>query len=69
MVSKFHNGIHGPKGQENKIGKDKKTFYRRHTVPITNCSEVNHVYTEPKLSGHLHIFAPVQKVNIALTKA
>ena len=35
-----------PKGQENKIYtivKDRETFYRRHTVPITSCSEVKYV--------------------------
>ena len=46
IVSKFHNETHDPKGQENKIYtivKDRETFYRRHTVPVTCCSEVKHV--------------------------
>ena len=37
---------HDPKGQENKIYtivKDRETFYHRHTVPITSCSEVKYV--------------------------
>ena len=45
-VSKFHNETHDPKGQENKIYiivKGRETFYRRHTVPVTNCSEVKYV--------------------------
>ena len=44
IVSKFHNETHDPKGQLNTIYtimKSRKTFYRRHTVPITSCSEVN----------------------------
>ena len=35
-----------PKGQENKIYtivKGRETFYRRHTVPVTSCSEVKYV--------------------------
>ena len=43
IVSKFHNETHDPKGQENQIytiEKGKETFYRRHTVPVTSCSEV-----------------------------
>ena len=47
MVSIFHNGIHDHKGQENKIYKivmGRETFYRRHTAPISSCSEVKYVY-------------------------
>ena len=46
IVSKFHNETHDPKGQENKIYtivKGTETFYRRHTVPVTSCSEVKYV--------------------------
>ena len=46
IVSKFHNETHDPKGQENKIYtivKGRETFYRRHTVPVTSCSEVKYV--------------------------
>ena len=46
IVSKFQNETHDTKGQENKIYtivKGRETFYRRHTVPITGCSEVKHV--------------------------
>ena len=46
IVSKFHNETHDPKGQENKIFtivKGRETFYRRHTVPVTSCSEVKYV--------------------------
>ena len=46
IVSKFHNETHDPKGQENKfytIVKGRETFYRRHTVPVTSCSEVKFV--------------------------
>ena len=46
IVSKFHNETHDPKGQENKIYiivKGMETFYRRHKVPITSCSEVKYV--------------------------
>ena len=45
IVSKFHNETHDPKGQENKIYtivKGRETVYRRHTVPITSCSEVKY---------------------------
>ena len=45
-VSKFHNETHDPKGQETKIYtlvKGRETFYRRHTVPVTSCSEVKYV--------------------------
>ena len=46
IVSKFHNKTHDPKGEDkiNTIGKGKETFYRRHTVPITRCSEVKYVF-------------------------
>ena len=46
IVSKFHNETHDPKGQENKIYtivKGRETFYPRHTVPVTSCSEVKYV--------------------------
>ena len=46
IVSKFHNETHDPKGQENKIYtlvNGRETFYRRHTVPVTSCSEVKYV--------------------------
>ena len=46
IVSKFHNETHDPKGQENKIYtivKGSETFHRRHTVPVTSCSEVKYV--------------------------
>ena len=46
IVSKFPNETHDPKGQENKIYtivKGRETFYRRHTVPVTSCSEVKYV--------------------------
>ena len=46
IVSKFHNETHDPKGQENKIYsivKGRETFYCRHTVPVTSCSEVKYV--------------------------
>ena len=45
-VLKFHNETYDPKGQENKIYtivKGRETFYRRHTVPVTSCSEVKYV--------------------------
>ena len=45
-AQKLHNETHDPKGQENKIYtivKGRETFYRRHTVPVTSCSEVKHV--------------------------
>ena len=45
IVSKFHNETHDPKGQENKIYtivKGREMFYRRHTVPVTSCSEVKY---------------------------
>ena len=47
IVSKIHNETHDPKGQENKIYtivKDREMFYRRHTVPVTRCSEVKYVF-------------------------
>ena len=46
IVSKFHNETHDPKGRENKIYtivKGRETFWRRHTVPVTSCSEVKYV--------------------------
>ena len=46
IVSKFHNETHDPKGQENKtytLVKGRETFYRRHKVPVTSCSEVKYV--------------------------
>ena len=46
IISKFSNESHDSKGQENKIYtivKGRETFYRRHTVPITSCSEVKYV--------------------------
>ena len=46
IVSKFHKETHDPKGQENKIYtilKGIETFYRRHTVPVTSCSEGKYV--------------------------
>ena len=46
IISKFSNESHDPKGQENKlytIVKGRETFYSRHTVPITCCSEVKYV--------------------------
>ena len=46
IVSKFHNETHDPKGQENKIYtivNGMETYYRRHTVPITSCSEIKYV--------------------------
>ena len=46
IVSKFQNETQDPKGQENKIYtivKGRETFYRRHTVPVTSCSEVKYV--------------------------
>ena len=41
MVSKFYNGIHDPKEQENEIYalvemEDWETFYRHHTIPLTS---------------------------------
>ena len=39
----FYNETHDPKGQENKIYtivNGREMFYRRHTVPVTSCSEV-----------------------------
>ena len=45
IVSKFHNETQDPKGQENKIYtivKGRETFYRRHTVAVTSCSEVKY---------------------------
>ena len=47
IVSKFHNETHDPKGQDNKIYtimKGRETFYRRHIVPVTICSEVKYMF-------------------------
>ena len=46
IVSKFHNETHDTKGQEKiyTIGKGMETFYRRHTVPVTSCSEFKYVF-------------------------
>ena len=56
VVSKFHNETHDPKGLENKIYtivKDRETFYRRHTVPVTSCSEVKYVLKRvSKVASH-----------------
>ena len=46
IISKFSNESHDSKGQESKIYiivKGRETFCRRHTVPITSCSEVKYV--------------------------
>ena len=46
IISKCPDEPHDHKGQENKtytIVKSRETFYRRHTVPITLCSEVKYV--------------------------
>ena len=46
IVSKLHDETYDPKGQEDKIYtivKGRETFYRRHTVPVTSCSEVKYV--------------------------
>ena len=46
IIPMFRNETYDPKGQENKsctIVKDKETFYRRHTVLVTSCSEVSYV--------------------------
>ena len=46
IVSKINNETDDPKGQENKIYsivKGRETFYRRHRVPVTSCSEVKYV--------------------------
>ena len=46
FLGQTSNETHDPKGQENKIYtivKGRKTFYRRHTVPVTSCSEVKYV--------------------------
>ena len=52
IVFKFHNETHDPKGQENKIYtivKGRETFYHRHKVLITNCSEVKCVLKKVSL--------------------
>ena len=54
IVSKFHNETHDPKGQENKdytIVKGREMFYRRHTVPVTSCTEVKYVLKGVKFYG------------------
>ena len=58
--SKFPNENHAPKGQENKIYtivNGMETFYHRHTVPITCCSEDKYVLKKVILwkqgKGHL----------------
>ena len=46
MVSKFHNRILDPKGQEKKIYAivtDREAFYCRHTVLFTSCSGLKYV--------------------------
>ena len=46
IVSKFHNETYNPKGQDNKIYtimKGRETLYRRHTAPVTTCSEFKYV--------------------------
>ena len=46
IVLKSHNETHDTKGQENQIYtivKGRETFYCRHTVPVTSCSEVKYV--------------------------
>ena len=46
IVSKFQNETDVRKGQENKIYTEvngRETFYNRHTVPVTSCSEVKYV--------------------------
>ena len=46
IVFKFHNETHDPKGRDNKtytIVKGMETFYHRHKVQITSCSEVKYV--------------------------
>ena len=47
IVSKSPNETDDPKGQGNKvytIVKGRETFYRRHKVPVTSCSEVKYVH-------------------------
>ena len=59
IVSKFHNETHDPKGQENKIYtivKGRETFYRRHTVQVTSCSEVKYVLKRESAFLDLHSF-------------
>ena len=54
IVSKFHNETDDSKGQENKIYtivKGRETFYRRHTVPVTSCSEVKYVLKRVSLGS------------------
>ena len=56
--SKFHNETHDPKGQENKIYivKGRETFFRRHTVQVTSCSEVKYVLKREPAFLELHSF-------------
>ena len=52
MVSKFHNGIHDHKEQVHTIYtivKGSKTYYRRHTVTLTSCSEVEGYHLTAKI--------------------
>ena len=54
IISEFHNETYDPKGQENKIYtivKGRETFYRRHTVPVTSCSEVKYVLKRVSLGS------------------
>ena len=54
IVSKFQNETHDLKGQENKIYsivKGRETFYRRHIVPVTSCSEVKYVLKRVSLES------------------
>ena len=56
--SRFHNKTHDPKGQENKIYtivKRRETFYRRHTVPVTSCSEVKYVLKRVSLGPNQQV--------------
>ena len=54
IVFKFRNETHDPKGQENKIYtmvKGRETFFRRHIVPVTNCSEDKYVFKTVSLEA------------------
>ena len=54
IVSKFHNETHDPKGQEDKIYTiimGRETFDRRHTVPVSSCSEVKYVLKRVSLGS------------------
>ena len=60
---KFHNENHDSKGQENKfdtIVKGRETFYRRHTVSVTSCSEVK--YCLKRVSFKIAYLAPRRDV-------